>query len=237
MGFLVDLVRWFTDPGNWSGAQGIPARLTEHLWYSVAATLVAIAIALPIGLWVGHTGRGETLAINIANVGRAVPTFGVIILVVVLAGSPGFGPVLIALVAFAVPPILTNTTTGIRGVDPGVRQAAAGMGMRGPQMLWHVEIPVAMPLIMAGVRTSAVQVVATATLAAFVGLGGFGRYIIDGLSLQNYAQVLGGAALVAALALGVEALLGVLQRAVTSEGVRQRNAEAAAEAKITSTAA
>ncbi len=236
MEVFADVVAWFTDPAQWDGSNSVPARLVEHLGYAAASTLVAIMIALPIGLWVGHTGRGGALAVNVANVGRAVPSFGVIILVVVLAGI-GFLPVLIALVAFAIPPILTNTYTGVRGVDATVRDAAEGMGMRGWQVLRHVEIPVAMPLIMAGVRTSSVQVVATATLAAFPGLGGLGRYIVNGLAVQNYAQVVAGALLVALLALAVEAVLAAIQRLVVSEGLARANADAAAEARMTSTAA
>lgn len=236
MEILVDILGWLTDPANWQGSNGIPTRLLEHLWYAAASTGVALAIALPVGLWVGHTGRGGALAINIANVGRAVPSFGVIILMVVLAGL-GLLPVLVALVAFAVPPILTNTYTGIREVDEQVRNAAEGMGMRAGQVLLHVEIPVAMPLILAGVRTSAVQVVATATLAAFPGLGGLGRYIINGLSVQDYAQVAAGAILVAGLALAVEGLLAGVQRLAVSDGLARANAEAAAEARLASTTA
>lgn len=236
MEVLADILAWFTDAANWEGSNGIPVRLLEHLWYAAVSTGVALAIALPVGLWVGHTGRGGAVAVNVANVGRAVPSFGVIILMVVLAGL-GFLPVLVALASFAVPPILTNTYTGVRGVDAQVRDAAEGMGMTGGQVLRRVEIPVAMPLIMAGVRTSAVQVVATATLAAFPGLGGLGRYIINGLAVQDYAQVAAGAILVAALALLVEGVLAGLQRLVVSGGLAQANAEAAADARLTSTAA
>ena len=169
MELFTGLVDWLLDPINWQGSNGIPARGLEHTWYSVVSTLAAMAIALPIGMVVGHTGRGGALAINLANVGRAVPSFGIIILMVVLLGI-GFLPPFIALVAFAVPPILTNTYAGIREVDRDVREAAQGMGMRGWEVLWRVEIPVAMPLIMAGIRTSAVQVVATATIPPPIGV-------------------------------------------------------------------
>ncbi len=222
MELLLDVTAWLSDPVNWQGSNGVPARLLEHLWYSGAAAGLALAIALPIGVVIGHTGRGGALAINIANIGRAVPSFGIIILFVVLLGI-GFVPALIALVAFAIPPVLTNTYAGIRDVDPQVRDAAEGMGMRPFEVLTRVELPLAIPLIMAGIRTSVVQTIATATLAAYVGLGGLGRYIINGLNLQDFARVISGALLVAALALTVEVLFGGLQRTLTSRGLRDRD--------------
>jgi len=221
MELLSEVVGWLSDPAQWDGSNAIPVRIMQHLAYTAAAVAVALWIALPIGLWVGHTGRGGAFAVNLANVGRAIPAFGVIILFVVLAGI-GFVPVLIALTLFAIPPILTNTYTGVRGVDQKLRDAAEGMGMRPIQVLLQVEIPVASPLIMAGIRTSAVQVVATATLAAFPGLGGLGRYIINGLAVQNYPQVIAGALLVAALALVVEGVLSIVQRLVIPQGVQEQ---------------
>lgn len=236
MELLPDVAAWLTDPANWSGSNGIPTRTGQHLGYSAAAILGALLIALPIGLWVGHTGRGGTVAINVANVGRAVPSFGIIILMVVLAGL-GFLPVLVALVAFAIPPILTNSYTGIQGVDARLREAAEGMGMRPLQVLFRVEVPVAMPLIMAGVRTSAVQTVATAAIAAFPGLGGLGRYIINGFAVQDLTQMISGAILIALLALGVEGLLAVVQRLLVSEGLTRSSDEAVSAAKASSVAA
>jgi osmoprotectant transport system permease protein len=167
-------------------ADGIPVRTLQHLYYSLLATAIAAAIALPIGVLIGHTGRGALFAVNLTNLGRAIPSLGIIILMFTLVGF-GIVPVLVALIALAVPPIVTNSYIGVRSVDRDVREAAEGMGMRGRQVLWQVELPVAMPLIMAGIRTSAVQVVATATLAAYVGLGGLGRYLIDGLSQRDLA--------------------------------------------------
>jgi osmoprotectant transport system permease protein len=228
---LSDLIAWLTDPVQWSGPSGIPTRTVQHLWYSLLATAIAAAIALPIGVGVGHTGRGGLLAINLANLGRAIPSLGIIILVFTLVGF-GVIPVLVALTALAIPPIVTNSYVGMRSVDPDVREAAQGMGMTGWQVLWRVELPVAMPLIMAGIRTSTVQVVATATLAAYVGLGGLGRYLIDGLSQQVLAQVLGGAVLVALLSLATELVLGRVQALVVSKGLAERSAEAAVGAKV-----
>ena len=231
MDVISDVIGWLTDPAQWSGPDGIPVRTLQHLWYSLLATAIAAAIALPIGILIGHTGRGAVLAVNLTNLGRAIPSLGIIILTFTLVGF-GIVPVVVALTALAIPPIVTNSYVGIRSVDRDVREAAEGMGMRGRQVLWQVELPVAMPLIMAGVRTSTVQVVATATLAAFVGLGGLGRYLIDGLSQRDLAQVVGGAILVAVLSLATELVLGRVQTMVVSEGLAQRGADAAVRAKV-----
>ena len=231
MNVVNQVLGWLTDPAHWSGTEGIPVRTLQHLGYSLLATAIAAAIALPIGVLIGHTGRGAVFAVNLTNLGRAIPTLGIIILVFILAGF-GIVPVLVALTALAVPPIVTNSYVGVRSVDPEVREAAEGMGMRGRQVLWKVELPVAMPLIMAGIRTSTVQVVATATLAAYVGLGGLGRYLIDGFSQRDLPQVVGGAILVAVLALLIELALGRLQTLVVSRGLAERGADAAVRAKV-----
>jgi osmoprotectant transport system permease protein len=233
MSILVDLLRWLTSPAQWTapGNVHIPERVAQHLAYSVVATLVAAAIALPIGIGIGHLNRGGVFAIQLSNLGRAIPSLGIILLVFAAVGLSVI-PVLVALTALAIPPIVTNSYVGMRSVDPEVREAAEGMGMTGWQVLWRVELPVALPLVMAGVRTSAVQVVATATLAAYVGLGGLGRYLIDGLSQQDLSQVLSGAVLVALLSLLTELALGRLQALVVSKGLAERNAEAAVRAKV-----
>ena len=231
MNVVNEVIAWLTDPAQWSGPEGIPVRTLQHLGYSLLATAIAAAIALPIGVLIGHTGRGAVFAVNLTNLGRAIPTLGIIILVFILAGF-GIVPVLVALTALAVPPIVTNSYVGVRSVDSEVREAAEGMGMRGRQVLWKVELPVAMPLIMAGIRTSTVQVVATATLAAYVGLGGLGRYLIDGFSQRDLPQVVGGAILVAVLALLIELALGRLQTLVVSRGLAERGADAAVRAKV-----
>ena len=226
-----EVIAWLTDPAQWSGPDGIPVRTLQHLWYSLLATVIAGAIALPIGVFIGHTGRGAVFAVNLTTLGRAIPSLGIIILMFTVFGF-GIAPVLITLFALAIPPIVTNSYIGVRSVDPDVRQAAEGMGMRGRQVLWQVELPMAMPLIFAGIRTSAVQVVATATLAAFVGLGGLGRYLIDGLAQRDLAEVVGGAILVAALSLLTELVLGRVQAMVVSEGLAERGADAAVRAKV-----
>ena len=208
------------------GMAGVPTLMVEHVLYAVVPTLVALALALPVGLWLGHTGRGGNVAINIANVGRAVPSLGIIVLAVVAFGI-GFVPVYVTLVLMAIPPVLTNTYVGVRQVDPEVRDAAVGNGLSGMQVLRHVEIPLAMPVIMAGVRTSAVQVVATATLAAFIGLGGLGRPIFTGLAIgvqfnpQARAVVLIGCVGVALLAVLTEFLLGRLERLLVPTGLQR----------------
>lgn len=225
MDFLVTLVEWFTDPAHWNGSSGIPSRVFQHLAYSASATLAAAVIALPLGLVLGHTGRFGNLAINVANIGRAIPTFGLIVIAFILLRF-SLLPVFIALVALAIPPMLTNTYVSIRETDPEAREAAQGMGMSGWQVLWRVEAPIALPLIMAGVRVSAVQVVATATLAAVVSFGGLGRFIIDGLAqgvqgrARGLPQVVAGALLVAALAILTEFALSRLQRVATPRGLR-----------------
>jgi osmoprotectant transport system permease protein len=217
--FLADVVRWFLDPAHWQGTAGIPNRLLEHLQMSLAATVTAALIALPIGLALGHYGRGGALAINVSNVGRAVPSFAILVLAVQALGI-GAIPAYLALVALAVPPMMTNAFVGMRDVDPQLRDAARGLGMRAYQVLLRVELPNALPVVMAGVRTSGVQVVATATLAALVGWGGLGRFIIDGLSQRDFVQVFAGAVLVAALSAAAELALAALQRLLTPAGLR-----------------
>lgn len=219
MNFIGQVAQWFLDGSHWQGDGGIPHRLEEHVAMSAAALLAAMLIALPIGIILGHFGRGGNLAINISNVGRAIPSFALLVIAVELVGI-GAVPAFIALVALGVPPMVTNSYLGMREVDADVREAARGMGMRGGIVLRRVELPIALPFIMAGIRTSAVNIVATATLAALVAWGGLGRFIVDGLGQQNYPMLYGGAILVALLSLAVEFLLAGLQRLSTPEGLR-----------------
>ncbi|GAA3821257.1 ABC transporter permease [Streptomyces phyllanthi] len=201
---------WLTSDANWQGEKGVWHRLAEHLYFSGVTLAVACLIALPLALWLGHVGRGGALAVNISNVGRAVPTLAVLVLLTLTPlGEHGDLPTLIALVLFAVPPLLTNAYIGMREVDRSVVEAARGMGMSGGQVFLRVELPLAYPLVMTGLRSAAVQVVATATLAAMAGEGGLGRIITAGFNLQNTPQVVAGAFLVAVLALLVEAVLVV----------------------------
>lgn len=231
MGWVGDVVAWLADPAHWSGPAGVPARLVEHVGLSAASLGLACAVAIPLALWLGHVGRGGALAINLSNVGRAVPTFALLALLG-LAPSP-FGlstfSTVFALTLFAVPPVVTNTYVGMRGVDRDLVQAAEGMGMTGMQTLRQVELPLAVPLLMNGVRIAAVQVVATATIAALVAGGGLGRIITSGFTRQNTGQVLAGAILVGLLALLVELFFEALQRRVDpARRLRGRGAGAAA---------
>jgi osmoprotectant transport system permease protein len=223
-----DVFGWFTDPENWSGTDGVPNRLAEHLVICAVTLLVAILIALPLGLWIGHTNRGGALAINVSNVGRAIPTLALLGLFSLWLGFGSIWPTIIALVALAIPPVITNTYVGVRGVDAAAVDAARGMGYTGGQVLWKVETPLAMPLIMAGVRSSAVAVVATAALAAVVGQGGLGRYITDGLATGRFEELVAGAILVALLALLVDGLFALLS-GVLDPTARARRRVAAAQ--------
>jgi osmoprotectant transport system permease protein len=212
---------WLTSSEQWSGPDGIPARLLEHIWYSALGVVLAALIALPAGLLIGHTGRGSLGANTLSNFGRALPTLGVVIIVFRIEPL-SIWPVLAALVVIAIPPILLNTEVGIRSIDPTIRDAARGMGMTGWQALWRVEVPLAMPLILAGLRSATGQVIATATIAAYVGLGGLGRFIIDGYSVRDIGEITGGAVVVAVLALLVEGGFALLQRALgPKEGSRR----------------
>ena len=219
MNFASQIVQWFLNPAHWQGDGGIPHRTLEHLAMSGASVLTAALIALPVGIAIGHFARGGILAINISNIGRAVPSFAVLVIAVQLVGI-GALPAYIALVALAIPPMVTNSYIGMREVDADVREAARGMGMRERAVLLRIELPIALPLIMAGIRTSAVNVVATATLAALVAWGGLGRFIVDGFGLQDYPMMFSGAILVAVLSLVVEFSLAGAQRLSTPVGLR-----------------
>jgi osmoprotectant transport system permease protein len=219
MHFLSQVLHWFGNGDHWRGVDGIPHRTFEHLAMSFEASLTAAAIALPMGIGLGHVGRGGLLAANLTNVGRAIPSFGLLVIMLQLVGI-GFWPTFVVLVALAVPPMVTNSYAGMRGVDPELVDAAVGMGMTGGQVLRKVELPVAVPLVMAGVRTATVQVVATAALGALVAWGGLGRYIVDGIAARDNVKVFAGALLVAVLSVLTEVGLAVFQRLVTPRPLR-----------------
>jgi osmoprotectant transport system permease protein len=220
--FVADVASWFTDASNWQGVDGMPHRVWEHTVMCIVALVTAAAVALPVGMVIGHTGRGGAAAINVANLGRAIPSFAIIVLAAQWFEEIGAKPAYIALVALAIPPMVTNTLTAVQGVDPEVKEAARGMGLTGRQVLVRVEVPMGIPLIMAGVRTSGVQIVATATLAALVGWGGLGRYIIDGLATRDFVEVFAGAFAVAVLSIVAEVVLGGLQTLLGPRGLRVR---------------
>jgi osmoprotectant transport system permease protein len=231
MDLLADVLAWFADPANWQGSAGIPSRMLEHIRLSALATAVAAGVAVPTGVLLGHSGRGGLIAVSVVNIGRAIPSFAVIALALpfsIRAGlGIGFWPTFLALVLLALPPIFTNSFTAVRSVGAEVVEAARGMGMRERQVLLGIELPLAAPLILTGIRVAAVQVVATATLGALVGWGGLGRYIIDGFAVQDNVRVFAGALLVAVLAILTDVAFGIVERILaTGGGLRGRRAPA-----------
>jgi osmoprotectant transport system permease protein len=228
-----DSVReWLADGSHWTGPEGIPNRMWQHVQISLVSLVFALLIAVPLGLVLGHYRKGGFVALNVSNVGRALPAIAILLMAVLAFGIGDPPPYLtaigvvsipafIALVALAIPPMLTNTWVGVTEVDPNVREAALGMGMNGRQVLRQIELPMAAPLMMAGIRTSAVAVVATATLLAYVGGGGLGRFIIDGSRISyDDPRVFVGAVSVALLSVAVEILLAGVERLVVSRGIR-----------------
>jgi osmoprotectant transport system permease protein len=223
MSFLGEVAAWFADPAHWQGPQGVPVRVLEHLQYSGFAIAVALLIALPIALYLGHTGRGGFIAINVANVGRALPSFALIgfglLIAIPLGLGLGFWPTMFALVPLAIPPIVTNTYVAIREVDRDVVDAARGMGLSEGEILRSIEVPLGLPLILAGLRTAAVNVVATATLGAVVAGGALGRFIVDGFALREFDQLVAGGILVALLAVATEVTFSALERISRTPGM------------------
>jgi osmoprotectant transport system permease protein len=240
-----DIVAFFSDPAHWEGTSGIPNRLIEHLVISGLSILVATLIAIPIGLYIGHTNRGSSLAINLANIGRAIPSYAMMViplpltitLAPVLGFDPGFGlvflPIFLAMTFLAIPPLLVGTYAGLRSVDRDLIEAGHGMGLRARQILGQIEIPIASSIIVGGFRTATLQVIATATIGAILGGGGLGRFIFDGLNQgpPGRPSIYAGAILVSALAIGVDALLAVLQTRLTPRGLRKRRVVAAPGAR------
>jgi len=218
---FTESLRWLRDGANWHGAEGIPTRVVQHVEISAAAVVIAAVIAISLGLYIGHTRRLQFVAVSLANVGRSVPSFGILAIayVLVLKVAPalafGFAPTVIALVLLAIPPILTNTYVGVQAVDPDTVESARGVGMTERQVLFQLEVPLSVRLIMAGVRTSAVTVVATATLSALIGGGTLGRYIVDGFAQNDNGMLVAGSLLVASLAVITEVGLGILERRLT----------------------
>lgn len=219
------VVAWLVDPAHWSGPDGIGHRLLQHLGYSAVTVILAAALAIPAGLWIGHTGHGRWL-VTAANGLRAVPTLGLLFALTMWFGPHlGMGdaaflvPSIAVLVLLAIPPVLSGAYAGVDAVDPSARDAAYGVGMRGPQVLRQVEVPLALPLLISGVRSAALQVVATATVAAYVGLGGLGRFLIDGLASNDYEQTAAGAVIVTVVALLVDLLGGFVAASAVSAGI------------------
>jgi osmoprotectant transport system permease protein len=214
----VSVLEWLFAAEHWSGENGVPIRLLQHVELSAAGLALAILVAVPVGAVVGHTRRGAGVSVSIANLGRAIPSFAILVLVFIamLRWWPGlafgFGPTVVALTLLAIPPILTNTSVAIRDVDADTVEAARGMGMRGTQILRSLEFPLAAPVIVTGIRIAAVQVVATATLAALIAGGGLGRYIVDGFAQGDRTMTTAGAVLVALLAIATDVVFGAVAR-------------------------
>ncbi len=225
---MVNYFAYLFDSANWhlTGESSIPQRLAEHVGFTLAALILGALIALPLGLLIGHTNRGAFIAIGLGNLGRSLPTFGLVLLLVSWRGVYVW-PVVVALVVLAIPPILAQTYAGIRSVDRSAVDAAVGMGMRPMQVLFKAEVPMALPLIFGGLRSALLQVCATATIAAYASFGGLGRLLIDGLSRNEYDQIFAGAILVALLAIILDYLSAALERAVVSPGVREQSARRA----------
>ena len=231
MSVFSDTFAWLADPENWTGAAGIPARLGEHLQYTGLVMLIAVAIAVPVGLYVGHTGRGRVAIVALAGALRALPTLGLLTLFVLLAGI-GLMPPVWALVILTVPPLLAGTYAGISSVDRNVVDAARAMGMTELQVLFRAELPNALTVMFGGFRTGVLQVIATVSVVAYINLGGLGRYLFDGLVLSDFPQMLGGSLLIAALAIAVDLVLSLFQRLFLTPGAAgqsRRSQQAAAD--------
>lgn len=236
MEFLGDVLGWFTTADNWFGTTGILNRTWEHTQLSAISVGVAGLIAVPAGVALGHIGRGGVAAVAVVNIGRAVPSFGILALALPITIKMGLGlgfwPTFLALVALALPPMFTNSYTGVHEVDEALVEAGRGMGMRGPEILREIELPAASPLILTAVRISSVQVVATATLGALVAWGGLGRFIIDGFARGDEVMVFAGGLLVALLAVLTEVFFSIIERAILPRGLQiaRVNAETVAAA-------
>ena len=226
MELVSGIAAWFSDPEHWQGPAGVPTRVLEHLALSAAALLIASLIGLPLGTLVGHTRRGTNVAINTANLGRSLPTLAImgIVLPLTAAFDPEFGftvyPAVIALIVLAIPPILVNAFAGLVSVDQEMIEAGRGMGMRATQLLARVELPIALPVILLGLRSAASQILATATLAAVFGGPGLGRYLVEGYAQLDYPMMFAGVILVGILFVVVELAFTAIQRVLTSPGLR-----------------
>ncbi len=218
MNFFLEAFQYILDPANLQGEKGILPRLVDHLLYSGLAMGVAVLIALPLGLAIGHTGRGRAFVIAISGAARALPTLGLLFFIILFTGL-GLWPLVAVLAILAVPPIIAGSYAGLESVSRQTIDAARAVGMTEWQVLVKVEVPLALPLIIGGIRSAALQVIATATIAAYVGLTGLGRFLIEGLAVRNYTVVIAGAVLVAALALLVDGVLALVQFLVTPRGV------------------
>ena len=223
MNLLGGALGWLADPAQWAGPAGIPARVGEHVLYSGLALVFAALVALPLGLYIGHTGRLRGLAVGLSGALRALPTLGLLTLLAIGMNLPltlSIVPSTIVLAVLAIPPLLAGAYAGLEAIDPAVVDGSRATGLSERQIVGGVELPLAAPLILGGIRSAVLQVIATATVSAFLGLGGLGRYLLDGLALRDFSQMLGGALVVIALALLADGLLALAQRATLTPGGR-----------------
>jgi len=231
-GDLVNIGDWFLDPTHWVGPGSIPIQVGFHLLYTAISLAIALLVAVPLGVYIGYTGKGEAIVAGLANSLRALPTLGLLVLLFMLISPVVAGqlvylvPTIVVLVLLAIPPILTGTYAGIQAADPDAVGAARGMGYTRLQILWHVQLPCALPLLLSGIRGSTLQVVSTATVAAYLGLQGLGRYIIDGRAQADFSQMAAGAIIVAVLALALELAFTGLGRAIVSPGLHRTTRKA-----------
>ena len=217
MNLFLDALAWIFSPVRLTGNDSIPAAFAAHLAFTVIAVLIAALIAIPFGWAIGHTGRGREIAVAVSGAARALPSFGLMLLLVLIFGvlhKPEAA--IVAFVLLAIPSILAGAYTGIEAIDRTVIDAGRAMGMTQWQVLWRIEVPLGMHLLVGGLRAATLQVIATVTLAAYVALGGLGQYIITGIALRDYTEVLAGAILVTALALVVDGVFALVQRGVLS---------------------
>ncbi|WP_248122430.1 ABC transporter permease [Micrococcus lacusdianchii] len=224
---IASLIAWFSDPDHWSGPGGVPARALEHLGYSALALVIAVLIAVPVGVWIGHTGRGRRVVVGLSSALRALPTLGLLTflaIVLQIGLRQAVIPTTIVLVVLAVPPLLAGTYAGLQAVPREVVHAARANGHSTGQLIGQVELPLALPMVVGGLRSATLQVLATTSVAAYLGLGGLGRYLFDALAVQDYTTMLAGALLIAVLALAVDGLLLLLQRLLTPTGLRAARA-------------
>jgi osmoprotectant transport system permease protein len=213
-----ELLAWLTDPAHWTGPGGMLAQTLLHLYYCVVSVAAASVLAVPLGVYIGHTGRGAVLVVGASNAMRALPTLGLVTLLVLGFGL-GEGPALAGLVILAIPAILSGAYAGVRNAPADTVDAAKGMGMTPMQRLWQVELPTALPLVFGGVRSAMLQVVATAAVAAYVGLGGLGRILLDGLKISDYAQMASAAIAIAVLAVLLDLVLAGATRLLVPRGL------------------
>ncbi|MFC7341045.1 ABC transporter permease [Saccharopolyspora griseoalba] len=214
-----EILTWLGDPAHWTGPGGVLVQTFRHLYYCVLSVAAAGLIALPLGIYIGHTGRGAVLVVGLGNAMRALPTLGLVTLLVLGFGI-GVAPALAGLVILAIPAVLSGTYAGVRNAPPDAVDAARGMGMTPRQVLWQVELPTALPLVLGGIRSAMLQVVATAAVAAYVGLGGLGRILLDGLKVSDYAQMASAAIVIAVLAVLLDLVLAGLTRLLVPRGLQ-----------------